>query len=194
MPDERYFSIPSAEVGGDVRRNRALNCWPWVRSLTHSPEAVIHSPAEMVATWPTTVTTSRCPRALARRTQNHSRHCNRLFARRGPPALPGSMVLAVDSCGLSRSCVAPIKTPKMCLEFRRGRVSDICSHTAAPCKSFGNRRRSAHKAWSSSKSMPVRTRLLDSCWTPTDDFIISILFYWRSLGDSNPCFRRKKAI
>src|SRR6266487_3667302 len=29
MPDERYFSIPSAEVGGDVRRNRALNCWPW---------------------------------------------------------------------------------------------------------------------------------------------------------------------
>src|SRR5947199_10801841 len=69
MPDERYFSIPSAEVGGDVRRNRALNCWPWVRSLTHSPEAVIHSPAEMVAAWPTTVTTSRCPRALARRTQ-----------------------------------------------------------------------------------------------------------------------------
>src|SRR5215813_6022481 len=49
MPDERYFSMPSAEVGGDVRRNRALNCWPWVRSLTHSPEAVIHSPAEMVA-------------------------------------------------------------------------------------------------------------------------------------------------
>jgi hypothetical protein len=48
MPDERYFSMPSAEVGGDVRRNRALNCWPWVRSLTHSPEAVIHSPAAMV--------------------------------------------------------------------------------------------------------------------------------------------------
>jgi hypothetical protein len=45
MPDERYFSMPSAEVGADVRRKRALNCWPWVRSLTHSPEAVIHSPA-----------------------------------------------------------------------------------------------------------------------------------------------------
>src|SRR5262249_58495587 len=60
------------------------------------------------------------------------------------------------------------------LEFRRGRVSDICSHTAAPCKSFGNRRRSAHKAWSSSKSMPVRRRLLDSCWTPTDNLVISI--------------------
>jgi Holliday junction resolvasome RuvABC DNA-binding subunit len=28
-----------------------------VRSLTHSPEAVIHSPAEIIAAWPTTVTT-----------------------------------------------------------------------------------------------------------------------------------------
>jgi hypothetical protein len=53
------------EVGGDVRRNRALNCWPWVRSLTHTPKAVIHSPAAIAAAWPTTVTTSRCPRALA---------------------------------------------------------------------------------------------------------------------------------
>jgi hypothetical protein len=25
-----------------VRRNRALNCWPWVRSLTQSPVAAIH--------------------------------------------------------------------------------------------------------------------------------------------------------
>ena len=25
-----------------------MNCWPWVRSLTQSPVAVIHSPAEMV--------------------------------------------------------------------------------------------------------------------------------------------------
>ena len=39
--------MPSAEVGGDVRRNRALNCCPCVRSLTHSPDAVIHSPAAM---------------------------------------------------------------------------------------------------------------------------------------------------
>src|SRR2546430_14095360 len=69
MPDERYFSMPSAEVGGEVFRNRALNCWPWVRSLTHSPDAVIHSPAEIVAAWPTMVTSSRCPRAFARRTQ-----------------------------------------------------------------------------------------------------------------------------
>src|SRR5436853_3024506 len=50
-------------------RKRALNCWPRVRSLTHPPEAVIHSPAAMVAACPTTVTTSRCPRTLARSTQ-----------------------------------------------------------------------------------------------------------------------------
>src|SRR5437016_5632578 len=33
IPDARYFSIPSSEVGADVLRNRALNCWPCVRSL-----------------------------------------------------------------------------------------------------------------------------------------------------------------
>jgi hypothetical protein len=49
MPEERYFSIPSAEVGADVCRNRALNCCPCVRSLIHSPDAVIHSPAAMAA-------------------------------------------------------------------------------------------------------------------------------------------------
>jgi hypothetical protein len=48
MPEARYFSMPSAEVGAEQRRKRALNCWPWVRSLTHSPEAVIHSPAPIV--------------------------------------------------------------------------------------------------------------------------------------------------
>ena len=65
----RLLSMPSAEFGGEARRNRALNCWPWVQSFTHWPEAVIHSPAAMVAAWPTTVTTSRWPRALARKTQ-----------------------------------------------------------------------------------------------------------------------------
>ena len=48
---------------------RALNCWPWVRSLTHSPDAVIHSPGETMAAWPTTVIRSRCPRAIVLRTQ-----------------------------------------------------------------------------------------------------------------------------
>ena len=57
------------DVGSEVRMNRALNCWPWVWSLAHSPEAVIHSPGDMAAAWPTTVTRSRCPRALMRRTQ-----------------------------------------------------------------------------------------------------------------------------
>ena len=46
--------MPSIEVGAEVRMKRALNCWPWVRSFTHSPDAVIHSPAEMVAAWPMT--------------------------------------------------------------------------------------------------------------------------------------------
>src|SRR4029077_835430 len=35
---EIIFDEPSAESGSEVRRNLALNCWPWVRSLTHSPE------------------------------------------------------------------------------------------------------------------------------------------------------------
>ena len=29
--------MPSAEVGAEVRRKRALNCWPWMRSLTPCP-------------------------------------------------------------------------------------------------------------------------------------------------------------
>src|ERR1700678_4435865 len=69
IPEPRYFSIPSIELGAEVLRKRAMNCWPCVRSLVHSPEAVIHSPAEMMAAWPTTVTKSRWPRAFARRTQ-----------------------------------------------------------------------------------------------------------------------------
>src|SRR5438132_1871865 len=69
----------------------------------------------------------------------------------------------------------PLKTPKMCCvgTSARATVGYLFAHRC-PCKSFGNRRRSAHKAWSSSKSMPVRTRLLDSCWTPTDSLVISI--------------------
>src|ERR1700693_1142773 len=69
MPEPRYFSIPSIELGVEVLRNRALNCCPWARSLIHSPDAVIPSPAEMIAAWPTTVTKSRWPRAFALRTQ-----------------------------------------------------------------------------------------------------------------------------
>jgi len=61
--------MPSIDVGADVRINRALNCWPWVWSLTHSPEAVIHSPAEIMAAWPITVTRSRCPRLDPQKTK-----------------------------------------------------------------------------------------------------------------------------
>ena len=35
----------------------------------HQSQAVIHSPAEMLAAWPTVVTRSRCPRAFTRSTQ-----------------------------------------------------------------------------------------------------------------------------
>jgi hypothetical protein len=28
MPEARYFSMPSTDVGSEVLRNRALNCWP----------------------------------------------------------------------------------------------------------------------------------------------------------------------
>ena len=50
-------------------KKRTRNCSPCVRSLVHSPEAVIHSPAEIIAAWPTAVTRSRWPRALIRSTQ-----------------------------------------------------------------------------------------------------------------------------
>jgi hypothetical protein len=33
--------MPSFDVGVEVLRNRALNCCPWVRSLTQSPVAVL---------------------------------------------------------------------------------------------------------------------------------------------------------
>ena len=46
--------MPSIEVGAEVFRNRARNYCPCVRSLTHSPGAVIHSPVEIDAAWPAT--------------------------------------------------------------------------------------------------------------------------------------------
>ena len=41
--------MPSVVVGAEVRMKRDLNCWPWVRSLTHSPDVVTHSPAAIAA-------------------------------------------------------------------------------------------------------------------------------------------------
>src|SRR3954452_6006157 len=69
MPEPRYFSMPSSVVGAVALRKEALNCRPWVRSLTHTPEPLTHSPAEIRAVWPTTVTGSRWPRTLTRSTQ-----------------------------------------------------------------------------------------------------------------------------
>src|SRR6202140_1457998 len=69
IPEPRYFSMPSMDVGAEVRMKRCLNCWPWVRWLPHSPDAVTHSPAAITAAWPMTVINSRWPRALMRRTQ-----------------------------------------------------------------------------------------------------------------------------
>jgi hypothetical protein len=48
-PGAEVFLDATSEVGSEVFRNLALNCWPWVRSLTHSPDAVTHSPAEITA-------------------------------------------------------------------------------------------------------------------------------------------------
>src|SRR5271156_5276903 len=73
IPEPRYFSMPSSDVGSEVFKNLALYCWPWVRSLTHSPDAVTHSPAEITAACPTTVTSSRWPHALIRKTQKPPR-------------------------------------------------------------------------------------------------------------------------
>lgn len=89
----------SIDVGAEIFRNRALNCWPCVRSLTHSPDAVIHSPAAIVAAWPT-VTKSRCLRAFARRTEKPFSALWKVTARQGQQALPESMILAAVSCKL----------------------------------------------------------------------------------------------
>ena len=47
----------------------ALNCSPCSLSLTHQPSALSHSPAVTEGSDPTTVVSSRCPRAFTRRTQ-----------------------------------------------------------------------------------------------------------------------------
>ena len=86
------------------RRAGLLGVWPWARSLIHSPDAVIHSPAETMAAWPTTVTRSRWPRAFARRTQSRSRRCGRLPAPQGRRVLPELMVQDWTRFGLGAAC------------------------------------------------------------------------------------------
>src|SRR5690242_11174246 len=64
MPEPRYFSIPSAVVGGAARRKAALNWSPCVRSFTQVPLAWTNSPAAIAAAAPTTVARSRWPRTF----------------------------------------------------------------------------------------------------------------------------------
>jgi hypothetical protein len=40
----------------------------------------------------------------------------------------------------------------------------------------------------------VHARLLDIRWTPSAESMLSHCNHWRSLGDSNPCFRRERAL
>ena len=61
--------MPSSVVGAVAFRKLARNWRPWVRSFVQVPAAWTHSPAEIIAAWPTTVTRSRCPRAFSRSTQ-----------------------------------------------------------------------------------------------------------------------------
>ena len=69
-PEPRYFAIPSAVCGGVVLISSALNCSPCVRSVTQSPVGARRTRRRSTC-WqcPTTVTTSRCPRACTRSTQ-----------------------------------------------------------------------------------------------------------------------------
>src|SRR5438552_1753357 len=68
-PLPRYRSTPSAVVGGTVFVVVALNCSPCSLSRIHQPSALSHSPAVTEGSDPTTVVSSRCPRAFTRRTQ-----------------------------------------------------------------------------------------------------------------------------
>ena len=59
----------SPVVGAATLRKEALNCTPWTRSLIQAPLAWTNSPAEIIAACPSTVISSRWPRALMRNTQ-----------------------------------------------------------------------------------------------------------------------------
>jgi hypothetical protein len=79
--------MPSTDEGAEVLRNRARNCSPWARSLVHSSEAVTHSPAEIIAAWPTVVTRSRWPRAFTRSTQKPLSGLRNVTRSTDPPEL-----------------------------------------------------------------------------------------------------------
>src|ERR1700722_14828188 len=80
-PDHAGGQVLLDAIGRGRRRcgrNRDLNWWPWVRSLTHSLDAVMHSPAEIVAALPTTVRQNFLGRRL--RLSHRSSHGGELAA------------------------------------------------------------------------------------------------------------------
>src|SRR3954468_23260604 len=112
MPELRYFSIPSSVVGGAALRKAALNCRPWVGSLTQLPLAWTNSPALIEAAAPTTVTSSRCPRTLTRSTQKPvsglwkvTRSTSPAKASRSGATAAGKGRAMLTSCGLGRDPV-----------------------------------------------------------------------------------------
>src|SRR5580704_12354423 len=106
IPEPRYFSMPSMDVGAEARMKRDLNCWPWVRSLTHSPDAVTHSPAAITAAWPITVINSRWPRALIRSTQKPFSALWKVTRSTSPARI--SLVAGSSGAGLFTRCRAPL--------------------------------------------------------------------------------------
>src|SRR5215208_2222603 len=104
--------MPSSVVGGAALRKAALNCSPWVRSLTQIPLAWTNSPGLMAGAAPTTVTSSRCPRTLTRSTQKPvsglwkvTRSTRPARASRSGAEAAGTGCAMLTSCGLGRDPV-----------------------------------------------------------------------------------------
>lgn len=72
-----------------------------MRSFVQVPAAWIHSPAEIMAACPITVTTSRCPRAFSRSTQ---KPFSSLWTARARPARRGSRLGQKSPEAEPRSC------------------------------------------------------------------------------------------
>src|SRR5262249_28683573 len=126
--------------------------------------------------------------------KNHSRRCGRLFARRGPPALPGSMVLAVDSCGLSRSCIAPIENAEDVLRWNFGAGEcRIFVRTPLPRANLLAIAGAARIRHGHHQSPCLSVHVY---WTIVGHQLILCTKYLILLAlprDSNPCFRRERA-
>src|SRR6202040_3611297 len=129
-----YFSMPSMDVGAEVRMKRDLNCWPWVRSWTQSPDAVTHSPAAITPAWPITVINSRWPRALMRRTQKPFSALWKV-TRSTRPARTSRVADSSWACGgLFTRCRAPLvmPTPFYNLPDVRGRIGRLALQHRLP--------------------------------------------------------------